>query len=64
LDHKPELPEEKKRIIESGGRVDTYYDYNGQPMGPYRVWMKEQNIPGLAMSRSLGDLVAASVGCS
>ena len=33
-------------------------------MGPARVWLKNQNIPGLAMSRSLGDLVAASVGCS
>lgn len=33
-------------------------------MGPYRVWLKNENIPGLAMARSLGDLVAASVGVS
>jgi len=33
-------------------------------MGPSRIWIKDQNIPGLAMSRSLGDIVAASVGCS
>ena len=31
-------------------------------MGPQRVWLKEQEIPGLAMSRSLGDTVAHSVG--
>lgn len=34
------------------------------PMGPARVWLADQDIPGLAMSRSLGDLVAASVGVS
>lgn len=31
-------------------------------MGPYRVWIKEQNIPGLAMTRSFGDYVASTVG--
>jgi hypothetical protein len=35
---------------------------NGDPIGPHRVWLKNENIPGLAMSRSFGDLVAASVG--
>jgi len=29
-----------------------------------RVWTKAENVPGLAMSRSMGDLVAASVGVS
>ena len=29
-----------------------------------RVWLKNENIPGLAMSRSIGDFVAASVGVS
>jgi len=28
-------------------------------MGPARVWLKDKNIPGLAMSRSLGDIIAA-----
>lgn len=27
-----------------------------------RVWMKHEDIPGLAMSRSLGDAVAESLG--
>jgi hypothetical protein len=31
-------------------------------MGPPRVWLKKQDIPGLAMTRSFGDEVAASVG--
>ena len=29
-----------------------------------RVWLKNQEYPGLAMSRSLGDLVAHSIGVS
>lgn len=29
-----------------------------------RVWTKHENVPGLAMSRSMGDMVAASVGVS
>ncbi len=31
-------------------------------MGPYRVWMKQENIPGLAMTRSFGDVMASTVG--
>ena len=31
-------------------------------MGPARVWIKDHDSPGLAMSRSLGDYVAQSVG--
>ena len=56
-DHKPDLPEEKKRIIECGGRVDKIYG-----MGPFRVWFKNAEYPGLAMSRSIGDGYAHKVG--
>jgi hypothetical protein len=31
-------------------------------LGPARVWLKDADIPGLAMSRSFGDKVAASCG--
>ena len=31
-------------------------------VGPYRVWLKHENIPGLAMSRAYGDAVAHTVG--
>ena len=40
----------------------SYLDADGKPVGPARVWLKTQNIPGLAMSRSLGDTVAHTVG--
>ncbi len=31
-------------------------------MGPERVWLKDIDVPGLAMSRSFGDAVASTVG--
>ena len=58
-DHKPDIPEEKIRIERSGGRVDKIYG-----MGPYRVWFKNEDFPGLAMSRSIGDRLAHRVGVS
>ena len=33
-------------------------------MGPLRVWLKHEDVPGLAMTRSFGDAVAHSVGCN
>ena len=38
--------------------------YQGTPQffGPKRVWLKHKQVPGLAMTRSLGDLVAKTVG--
>lgn len=63
-DHKPNDKDEYTRIMSSGGRVESYQDEYGNPLGPARVWLKYQNLPGLAMSRSLGDGVAASVGVS
>jgi serine/threonine protein phosphatase PrpC len=61
-DHKPNEPDESNRITRNGGRVEAYQDEHGNPFGPARVWLKTQNIPGLAMSRSFGDRVASSVG--
>lgn len=63
LDHKPDNEGEKARIVSSGGRVEKFND-GGEYIGPYRVWLKYEDYPGLAMSRSLGDFVAKSVGCS
>ena len=60
-DHKPNLPGEKARILASGGRVFAL-DYDDGYVGPERVWLQDHDIPGLAMSRSLGDTVAHSVG--
>ena len=33
-------------------------------MGPYRVWFKDGDYPGLAMSRSIGDTLAHKIGVS
>ena len=61
-DHKPDLKEEHDRIVSCNGRVDPFREPNGDPIGPARVWLRTENVPGLAMSRSIGDLVASSVG--
>jgi serine/threonine protein phosphatase PrpC len=53
-DQKPDRPDEMERIVASGGRVFEW--------GVPRVWLKDVDMPGLAMSRSFGDLAAESVG--
>jgi hypothetical protein len=40
--------------------ADRLVDETGQPMGPYRVWLEYAWLPGLAMSRALGDRLAHS----
>jgi serine/threonine protein phosphatase PrpC len=57
-DHKPDVEEEKARIITNNGRIEKYKDNQG----PFRVWLKNEETPGLAMSRSLGDSLAKTVG--
>ena len=44
--------------------MEPFKDYDGNQIGPQRVWLKYENVPGLAMSRSFGDEVAHSVGVS
>lgn len=34
----------------------------GEFIGPARVWLKKESVPGLAMARSIGDMLAAQVG--
>lgn len=60
-DHKPHLEDEKNRIEKKGGKVEKYIEH-GKRIGPYRVWNKNEAYPGIAMSRSLGDLVAKKLG--
>ncbi|CAD8134734.1 unnamed protein product [Paramecium octaurelia] len=63
-DHKPDLPSKFKRIISNCGRVEPYIAETGEKIGPARVWLLHEQIPGLAMSRSFGDYVASTVGVS
>lgn len=63
-DHKPDNPKEKARVQNRGGKVLQAQDWRGRFSGPQRIWVKNINSPGLAMSRSIGDTVAHSVGCS
>ncbi|KAL8438419.1 hypothetical protein ACSSS7_000162 [Eimeria intestinalis] len=60
-DHKPELEDERKRILAAGGRIAALQE-DGQPCGPLRVWLQSEDLPGLAMSRSLGDTLACRAG--
>jgi serine/threonine protein phosphatase PrpC len=60
-DQKPDDPEEKKRIESKGGEI-AQYEEDGEKCGPYRVWAKGQTYPGIAMSRSIGDFIATTLG--
>ena len=62
IDHKPDLPSELERIESHGGIVDKIEDMYGNKLGPSRVFKAGFNSPGLAMSRSLGDLEAKECG--
>ncbi|KAF0734225.1 hypothetical protein Ae201684P_003418 [Aphanomyces euteiches] len=62
-DHKPDVPTEKARILAAGGRVFAV-EYDDGIDGPPRVWLGHMDVPGLAMSRSLGDAVAHTAGVS
>lgn len=61
-DHKP-VGLERTRILNNGGRVQRMYDsISGREVGPARVWLRSSWVPGLAMSRVIGDTVAHGVG--
>ncbi|KAJ4968219.1 hypothetical protein NE237_014920 [Protea cynaroides] len=51
VDFKPNLPQEAERITQCQGRVFCLKDEPGVP----RVWLPDEETPGLAMSRAFGD---------
>ena len=62
-DHKPGEPDENKRIQFNNGRIKRCYDEDLKKYyGPERVWLRNKEEPGLAMTRSIGDKIAHSVG--
>ena len=62
-DHKPGDRDERKRIERTGGDVHPYLEKTSKKyLGPLRVYSKQGEYPGLAMSRSMGDEVAKKLG--
>ena len=63
-DHKPENEGEKERIEKMGGEVSQEFliGKEERPVGPFRVWNKGCDYPGIAISRSLGDKIAELIG--
>ena len=63
--HKPDDEGEKQRIEAAGGQVvESIDEMSGEVNGPPRVWNKAKTEPGLATSRSIGDVVAHNLGVS
>ncbi|EEF49923.1 probable protein phosphatase 2C 34 [Ricinus communis] len=58
IDFKPNLPQEAERIIQCNGRV---FCLNDEP-GVHRIWLPDQESPGLAMSRAFGDYCVKDFG--
>lgn len=57
VDHKPETEGERERITAHSAEVKKY------PEGAvYRVFKREMQEPGLALSRAIGDSMASSLG--
>lgn len=59
VDHKPDIPQERERILSKGGLIDVCKD---DPEGPKRIWVKDEKFPGMAISRTIGDEVLKTVG--
>ena len=57
-DHKPNRENESRRIYENGGQVISKHG------GVHRVTKKNDDQPGLAVARSVGDLVGHECGIS
>ncbi|XP_057503265.1 probable protein phosphatase 2C 34 [Actinidia eriantha] len=58
VDFKPNLPQEAERIMRCKGRVFCLQD---EP-GVHRVWLPNEESPGLSMSRAFGDYCVKDFG--
>jgi len=62
-DSRPDKTEEMQRIVNCGGVVCKRKSTDGSLVGPLRVFEKNSDqVPGLSISRSLGDLMASKLG--
>lgn len=62
VDHTPAVDAERERVLDAGGRVQPLPGPPGEDMGPDRVWLPDMDVPGLSMTRSIGDEVGHTVG--
>ena len=61
-DHKPNIEGEEERILKHGGEIQQIQNEKGEWEGPFRIFMKNEEGPGLAMSRSFGDVLGSMLG--
>lgn len=61
-DHNPKRFDERMRILNSKGRIGQARNEEGVLEGPERVWLIDEDLPGLAMTRSIGDKISKAVG--
>lgn len=56
-EHNPLRKDEADRIVANGGRIGSHVKG-----GPLRIWYLDENFPGLAMTRSIGDKASRVIG--
>ena len=61
-DSTPYNKTEKTRIILNGGMIKQLKDSFNQELGPLKIFLKNENIPGLTITRSFGDKIGKSIG--
>jgi len=60
-DQKPDVPEEEQRLLAMGARLAPLGEgHDGHMVN--RIWLADKDTPGIAMSRSFGDVIATTVG--
>lgn len=59
-DHLPIFDTERERVERAGGRVDSWSPA-GVDTGLPRVWLKDRRMPGLAVTRVIGDSVLSGI---
>ena len=64
IDHIPSEPNENKRILSNNGKVKKLRNDAGEEFGPFRIFEKNKDsmLPGLSVSRSIGDSMAKNLG--
>lgn len=60
--HTPYDQVEADRILSRGGEVRPANNFDGESIGPLRVWQAKSKFPGLMMTRSFGDKMGHNCG--